>query len=59
MTGISRTAIEVLENHDYPGNVRELQNIIERAVALTDKSIIQVQDLPNELIPNTHRVSLE
>lgn len=58
VTGISRAAIEVLESHDYPGNVRELQNIIERAVALADKNTIQIHDLPSEIIPNTHRVSL-
>ncbi len=58
VTGISRAAIDVLENHDYPGNVRELQNIIERAVALADKNTIQIHDLPSEIIPNTHRVAL-
>lgn len=58
VAGISRAAIDVLENHNYPGNVRELQNIIERAVALADKNTIQIHDLPNEIIPNTPVVSL-
>lgn len=57
VTGISRPAIAALENHDYPGNIRELQNIIERAVALAENNIIEIQDLPNELIPNTLFIS--
>lgn len=51
--GISRSAINVLEHHDYPGNVRELQNIIERAVALADGDTIQIQDLPKEIVSIT------
>lgn len=47
--GISQEALQVLENYSFPGNVRELQNIIERAIALTTSSVIQVRDLPREL----------
>lgn len=47
--GIAPSAIDVLENYHYPGNIRELQNIIERAVALTDGYTIQVKDFPKEL----------
>ncbi|SCZ07912.1 sigma-54-dependent transcriptional regulator [Alkaliphilus peptidifermentans] len=50
--GITPSAIEVLENYHYPGNIRELQNIIERAVALTDGYTIQVKDFPKELTKN-------
>lgn len=53
VVGISRSAINVLEHHDYPGNVRELQNIIERAVALADGDTIQIQDLPKEIVSIT------
>ncbi|MFA5576593.1 MAG: sigma-54 dependent transcriptional regulator [Tissierellaceae bacterium] len=52
ISGISRSAISILEGHDYPGNVRELQNIIERAVALAEGNVIEIQDLPKEIIPN-------
>ena len=34
---------------NYPGNVRELKNIMERAVALCPANIIQVDDLPSTL----------
>ncbi len=47
--GISVSALELLASYDYPGNVRELENIIERAVALTSHENIEVEDLPFEL----------
>ncbi len=52
VSGISRSAINILEAYDYPGNVRELQNIIERAVALAEKDIIEIKDLPAEIVLN-------
>lgn len=48
--GISKGAISVLEKYEYPGNVRELENIIERAVALTNNDMIDIQDLPKEIL---------
>ncbi|SMC16510.1 DNA-binding transcriptional response regulator, NtrC family, contains REC, AAA-type ATPase, and a Fis-type DNA-binding domains [Desulfacinum hydrothermale DSM 13146] len=47
--GIRPQALDILKNHSFPGNVRELENIIERAVALTEKSEITVEDLPEDL----------
>ncbi len=47
--GVSKAAIQRLQDHDYPGNVRELENIIERAVTLSDDTI-DVDSLP-ELRP--------
>lgn len=44
--GISKSAITMLENYDYSGNVRELENIIERAVALTNTKKIESYFLP-------------
>lgn len=38
-------AIQKLKNYSFPGNVRELQNTIERAVIMTDGSILRVDDL--------------
>ncbi|MDW8002990.1 MAG: sigma-54 dependent transcriptional regulator [Deltaproteobacteria bacterium] len=47
--GISEEAMLLLTEYDYPGNVRELQNIIERIVVLRKKGIIQVEDLPEKV----------
>ena len=49
VTGMSSAAIEALEAYDFPGNVRELQNIVERAVALSAGSILQLSDLPGDI----------
>lgn len=50
--GVLPSAAEALESYDYPGNVRELKNIIQRAVALTNNEFIGVSDLPKELLSN-------
>ncbi|MBN2366229.1 MAG: two-component system response regulator, partial [Calditrichaeota bacterium] len=44
--GISREAMDRLMKYDFPGNVRELENIIERAVILSRSDIIETRDLP-------------
>ncbi len=42
---ISTEAFHALETYNFPGNVRELENILERAIALTDGDIIEKDDL--------------
>jgi DNA-binding NtrC family response regulator len=49
VTGIQPQAMALLRQYSFPGNVRELENIIERAVALTDSDQIRPQDLPQDL----------
>jgi two-component system, NtrC family, response regulator PilR len=44
--GISRGAMELLKQHDWPGNIRELENVIERAVALEATPAILAESLP-------------
>lgn len=45
----SREAVDVLLNYSYPGNVRELENIIERCATLSVSNVIQKEDLPKFL----------
>lgn len=49
ISGITEEALDSLKTYSFPGNVRELQNIIERAIALTSSSYIQKGDLPDEM----------
>lgn len=48
--GITKDAITFLESYDYPGNVRELQNIIERACVFETGELLGVGSLPLEII---------
>ncbi len=51
VTDISPDVLNILMNHDYPGNIRELKNIVEHAFVLCQESIINVTDLPSHLKP--------
>jgi two-component system, NtrC family, response regulator PilR len=51
VTKISSYAIDLLNKYDFPGNIRELENLIERSVALTNTNII----LPDSLLISVHK----
>ena len=46
--GISDSALKILMDQRWPGNIRELENLIERLVAVTDKTTLTEEDLPFE-----------
>ncbi|MBA3297322.1 MAG: sigma-54-dependent Fis family transcriptional regulator [Acidobacteria bacterium] len=46
--GLSGSAVKILSTYWWPGNIRELENLIERLVAVTDKEFITDEDLPLE-----------
>jgi DNA-binding NtrC family response regulator len=46
---ISKEAVDLLMKYSYPGNVRELENIIERAVVLCRDKIITLNDIPDTI----------
>src|SRR5207244_2350267 len=46
VTAISRPAMELLMRHDWPGNIRELENVLERAVALEATPTVLMESLP-------------
>jgi transcriptional regulator with PAS, ATPase and Fis domain len=49
VAGISSAALELLMRHNYPGNVRELENILEHAWVMCRGSVIEVDQLPRRL----------
>jgi two-component system NtrC family response regulator len=51
VTGLTAAARDALMKYDYPGNVRELENLVERAVLLCRGRVIDLPDLPATLRP--------
>jgi DNA-binding NtrC family response regulator len=49
VTAIADEALDLLRAYPWPGNIRELENTIERAVAFARQSVLAVEDLPVEI----------
>ncbi len=56
ITHIDPDAIEVLERAHWPGNIRQLENVIERAVVLAEDEVITLKDLPADLMEGKKRL---
>jgi two-component system response regulator PilR (NtrC family) len=56
IAGISHEALELLQHHDWPGNIRELENVMERAVALEPTPSILPDSLPASIRGDAPRV---
>ncbi|MBC7258039.1 MAG: sigma-54-dependent Fis family transcriptional regulator [Chloroflexi bacterium] len=50
ITGVSADALRLLKAYSWPGNIRELRNVVERAVILCDGDEIRPQHLPAEIV---------
>jgi DNA-binding NtrC family response regulator len=48
--GIADSTVRTLQSYWWPGNIRELENLIERLIAITDKEWITDEDLPFEFL---------
>jgi len=55
--GISPEVLRIFMGHSWPGNIRELENVLERSVLLAQDNIIHVQDLPSNLITEQATIS--
>jgi len=49
ISGVHPDALEVLRNYEWPGNIRELRNAVERAVILCDNELILTEHLPPDM----------
>lgn len=47
--GLDKNILEVIKTHDWPGNIRELENVVERLMALSHNGIIDIDMLPDNL----------
>jgi len=52
--GLSKETMDLLMNYDWPGNIRELQNVMDRAVVLAHTPIIHIDDYMLQLNANSH-----
>jgi DNA-binding NtrC family response regulator len=57
VTGISPQALNVMLEYDWPGNVRQLKNCLERAVVLADSEEVTLKDLPQEILAKNNKVN--
>ena len=49
VSGISKEAMEILTHYHWPGNIRQLENVIERAVTLTTNNVLMPSDISEDL----------
>ena len=56
---IDKNTLELFESYDWPGNIRELQNVIERSVILTSGDILRVDESWLSKKPSQHSNSVE
>ncbi|WP_312108400.1 helix-turn-helix domain-containing protein [Brevibacillus reuszeri] len=50
ITGIDETVQKLFARYDWPGNIRQLRNVIERGMIMAEHGLISVTDLPEEMI---------
>ncbi len=55
--GFNNDSMNALLSYDYPGNIRELENIVERAVVLAEDDAIHIHDLPDEIKHRKYKIS--
>lgn len=53
----SSKALSAIQNYSFPGNIRELKNIVEQASLLSDEDIIDVSDLPDYIFESFNEIS--
>ena len=57
--GIANEAMDCLQRYSWPGNIRELENVIERAVLLSKHAYLEIDDLPQPLVIQSRSANLQ
>ena len=58
VSGVSEETMRALLDYNWPGNVRQLENVIERAIVLATRARLEADDLPEELRFNSEAISM-
>jgi len=57
--GVSKNALKLIYDYDWPGNIRELENTIERCIILTETDLIDVDVLPESIVKQEVNIGFE
>jgi two-component system, NtrC family, response regulator HydG len=57
VTGFDERVMRIFNSYDWPGNLRELKNVVKRAVLLTTENVITVDSLPLEMVTHSRPVA--
>ncbi|HOW88135.1 MAG TPA: sigma-54 dependent transcriptional regulator [Candidatus Omnitrophota bacterium] len=55
--GIDKDALEALERYDWPGNIRELKNIVERMIVLSSGEMLTVDQVPEDILQGKVKIA--
>ncbi|MBS0265161.1 MAG: sigma-54-dependent Fis family transcriptional regulator, partial [Planctomycetes bacterium] len=58
ITHLDEPVLDALRRHPWPGNIRELENAVERAVVMADGPVIRLNDLPETIVASTRQVRI-
>ena len=56
---LNQEALTILERYDWPGNIRELENVLQRGIVLSANEVITSGDLPPELRPQSEDIAID
>lgn len=55
VTGFSEEVVQLFQKHTWPGNIRELENVIQSAIFLTNNEVIERDDVPRIIQPGENK----
>ncbi|HED05083.1 MAG TPA: sigma-54-dependent Fis family transcriptional regulator, partial [Ignavibacteria bacterium] len=57
--GFSKKALQLIYDYSWPGNIREMENTVERCLIITEENIIDIEDLPQHIRDNENSIRQE
>lgn len=59
VTSFDKEVVELFEKYDWPGNLREMKNVVKRSVLLSDGEVIKLDTIPREMIESVRQMGKE